>query len=248
MNAVLERSFDIRHHELTTRGLLRPVTLLSYLQVVASEHALILGLSVRDLHKLGLTWVVSRLHLAVQSYPRGGELLTIRTWPVSRAGLFAVRDFELLDSAGVRIGAASTSWAVLDLKSRRPVRISDRLPDYPLCPARALDDPFASLPSLETPETSFSMPVLRDDLDANKHVNNTVYATWGLEAAPGELVEGCLPVEIEIGFRTEVFYGDSIVSLCGVDPNDPHCLLHRIEHAVSRRELARLRTRWQPLP
>lgn len=247
MNVLLERSFDIRHHELTTRGLLRPVTLLAYLQVVASEHALLLGLSVRDLHLLGLTWVMSRLHLVMRRYPRGGEVLTIRTWPASRTGLFAVRDFELLDGAGMSIGVASTSWAVLDLNTRRPVRVSERLPEYPLRPVRALDDPFTSLPALETPEWRFSMPVLRGDLDVNKHVNNTVYAAWGLESAPTEVAEVCVPVEIEIGFRAEVFYGDTIVSLCGAAAEDPPCLLHRIEHAVSGRELARLRTRWQPL-
>jgi acyl-ACP thioesterase len=246
MNEILERSFDIRHHELTTRGYLRSVILLSYLQSVASEHALILGLSVRDLHALGLTWVVSRLHLVIQRHLRGGEQLTIRTWPVSRAGLFAVRDFELLDGSGTQIGAVSTSWAALDLKSRRPVKISERLPEYPLRPERALDDEFLALPSLDTPEVRFSIPVLRDDLDINRHVNNTVYAGWGLEAVPTEIAEGCLPMELEIGFRAEVFYGDTIVSLCAADAGDPHCLLHRIEHAVSGRELARLRTRWQP--
>jgi acyl-ACP thioesterase len=247
MNCILERSFDIRHHELNIHGRLRPVILLAYLQSVASEHATQLGVSVRDLQKRGLTWVLSRLHLSITRYPRGGDQLVLRSWPVSREGLFTVRDFELLDGNGENIGAASTSWAVLDMTSRRPVKIDENLPEYQLNPQRALEDSFATLPVLEIPENRITMPVLRGDLDMNRHVNNTVYAGWGLEAAPEKCAESCMPVEIEIGFRGEAFYGDTIVSLCGAEPGQTGSLLHRIEHAVNGCELARLRTRWQPL-
>jgi acyl-ACP thioesterase len=247
MNIIFEQSFDIRQHELDTHGRLRPVIVLAYLQSVASEHAAQMGISVRDLQKRGLTWVLSRMHLNMVRYPRGGELLRIRSWPVLRDGFFTVRDFELLDGSSARIGSASTSLAVLDMSSRRPVKIDDHLPEYQLNPQRALEDDFASLPVLEKPETRVSMPVLRSDLDMNRHVNNTVYAGWGLEAAPDELAESCQPIEIEIGFRNEALYGDAIVSLCGAEPGETGYLLHRIEHAVSGRELARLRTRWQSL-
>lgn len=246
-NPLLEHSFDIRSHEVDTHGRLRPVILLAYLQNAASEHATQLGISVRNLQTLGLTWVLSRMHISIVQYPRRGVTVLIRTWPVSREGLFSVRDFELLDGGGTVIGTATTSWAVLDLKSRRPVRISERLPDYPLRPTRSLEDSFATLPILEKSETRLCLPVLRADLDLNQHVNNTVYAGWGLEAAPGRVADNCLPMEIEIGFRAEAYYGDSIVSLCAAEQEDNHCLLHRIENAESGLELARLRTRWKPL-
>ena len=247
MNTIFEKSFDIRQHELDTHGRLRPVILLAYLQSVASEHAAQMGISVRDLQKRGLTWVLSRMHLNMTRYPRDGELLHIRSWPVLRDGFFTVRDFELLDRSGARVGAASTSLAVLDMTSRRPVKIDDHLPEYQLNPQRALEDDFASLPILDIPENRLSLPVLRSDLDMNQHVNNTVYAGWGLEAAPHELAENSHAVEIEIGFRNEALYGDTIVSLSGAEPGETGYLLHRIEHAVNGRELARLRTRWQPL-
>lgn len=244
---LLEHVFDIRPHEVDTRGRLRPVTLLAYMQNVASEHATQLGVSVRNLQSSGLTWVMSRVHLLMERYPRSGEFITIRTWPVTREGLFSIRDFELLDGTGERIGAATTSWAALDLVSRRPVRLNERLPHYPLRPVRALEDSFATLPVLVNPQTRLCLPVLRADLDLNQHVNNTVYAGWGLEAAPQSVAEHCQPIEIEIGFRAEAYYGDSIVSLCAAESEDGLCLLHRIENSASGLEVARLRTRWKPV-
>lgn len=244
---LLERAYDIRSHEVDNHGILRPVILLRYMQNAASEHAIQLGISVGRLKELGLTWVMSRMHLSMKRYPHRGEMLVVRTWPAIREGIFSIRDFELLDGGGAIIGVATSSWAVLDLKSRRPVRIGDRLPDYPLRPVRSLEDRFASLPILKNPETRICMPVLRVDLDLNQHVNNTVYAGWGLEAAPASVADSCLPMEIEIGFRAEVHYGDSIVSLSAAEQDGSLCLLHRIEHADSGFELARLRTRWKPV-
>ena len=246
-NPLLEQTCDIRSHEVDNHGTLRPVILLKYLQNAASEHSMQLGISVGKLKESGLTWVMSRMHLSMRRYPHRGDLLVVKTWPAIREGVFSIRDFELLDGGGAVIGVATSSWAVLDLKSRRPVRICERLPDYPLRPVRALEDSFAALPILGNAETRICMPVLRSDLDLNLHVNNTVYAGWGLEAAPGRVADCCLPMEIEIGFRAEVHYGDPIVSLCAAEQGDNLCLLHRIEHAESGLELARLRTRWKPV-
>jgi len=246
--AIFTSSLEVRYHEADPQGFVRLTMLLAYLQDVASEHALKLGVAVKDLRRLGLTWVLSRVHLRMERLPRCGEQVVIRTWPVSREGIFSVREFELLDAEGVQNGCATSSWAVLDLKSRRPVRIETHLPDYPLHPLRALDDPFVTIPAPATFETELRLPVLRGDLDLNNHVNNTIYAGWALEAAPERIAAHAVPIAVEVNFRAEVQYGESIVSRCAVAREGEHpVLLHRIEHAGDGRELARLRTCWKTL-
>lgn len=243
---LLECRFEVRYHEVDQQGKVRLPVVMTWLQDAGIEHATELGVAVRDLRKLGLTWVLSRLTLELEKYPRGGELVTVRTWPVTREGLFSIRDYQLMDATGAQIGQATTSWAVLDLKTRRPVKINDHLPAYPLRPVRALADPFSTLPMLEQCTSALQLPVLRADLDPNRHVNNTVYAGWALEAVPDEIADSCRPTRLEIGFRAEALYGDTIRSCCAPSPGDPHTLLHRIEHAADGRELCRLRTSWKP--
>lgn len=251
MTAVTEplfcRTIEVRYHDADPRGAVRLTALLAYLQDAAAEHALALGVAVKDLRKLGLTWVLSRVHLQLGRLPRCGEQVTIRTWPVSRDGRFSVRDFELLDHRGERTGCATSSWAVLDLRSRRPVRIDAHLPPYPLHPVRALADPFGVLPTVDQWEAELHLPVLRGDLDVNGHVNNTIYAGWALEAVPPRVYDHAVPLAIEINFRAEVHYGDRIISRCGVveESDTTVSLLHRIEHGDDGRELARLRSRWR---
>lgn len=240
------RSLEVRYHEADPNGDVRLTVLLAYLQDVAAEHALELGVAVRDLRKLGLTWVISRLHLRMERLPRCGEQVVIRTWPVSREGIFSVRDFELRGADNVQTGCATSSWAVLDVATRRPVRIEEHLPVYPLHPLRALDDPFAALPLPDSFETELHLPVLRADLDLNNHVNNTIYAGWALEAAPEKIAGHAVPLSVEINFRAEAHYGDSIVSRCAVaEGGATPVTLHRISSAADNRELARIRTRWK---
>lgn len=243
---LLTRSLEVRYHEADPQGMARLTVLLAFLQDVAAEHALELGVAVKDLRKQGLTWVLSRLHLQMDRLPRCGEQVTIRTWPVNREGIFSVRDFELLDANGMKSGCATSSWAVLDIATRRPVRIEEHLPDYSLHPVRALADPFATIPLPDSFETELHLPVLRADLDLNNHVNNTIYAGWALEAAPERIAGHALPVSVEINFRAEAHYGDRIISRCSVaEEGEYPVLLHRISNAADNRELARIRTRWK---
>lgn len=243
---IFETDFVVQSYETDLHGFARPVALLNYLQSAAGDHAALLGVAVADLRKSGHTWVLSRLHLAMERYPRNGDKVRIRTWPAIRDTLFTVRDFELFDREGTLIGRATSSWAVLNVKSRRPVKLANVLPGYPLNPERALDDPFSALPVLEKSAYELCLPVLRGDLDINRHVNNTVYAGWGLETIPEDVDSGCYLASIEIGFRAEALYGDTITAR-SAEAEEKGCYIHCIENSSDGRELARLRTRWMPL-
>lgn len=246
MPPFFKKDFTVQYYETDQRGFARPVALLNYLQSAAGDHAALLGVAVADLRKSGHTWVLSRVNLVVDRYPRAGETVRIRTWPAVRDNLFTVRDFELFDMERTLIGRATTSWAVLNLKTRRPVKLAEVLSIYPLNPERALNDPFSTLPQLETSEYELRLPVLRGDLDINRHVNNTVYAGWALETIPVAVDNTCRLAAIEIGFRAEALYGDTIVAR-SAKTAEPDCYIHCIESESDGRELARLRTRWAPL-
>ena len=243
---VFEQEYIVLPHEADQHGFARPVALLNYLQSAAGDHASMLHVAVSDLRKSGHTWVLSRIHLAMERYPRQGQTVRIKTWPSARANLFTIRDFELYDMNNLLIGRATTSWAVLNLKTRRPVKLDTVLPNYPIVQERALHDAFGTLPLLEASEHELRLPVLRGDLDINRHVNNTVYVGWALETIPEDVDNSCLLSDLEISFRAEALYGDTIIAR-SAPADDGSCYLHSIESERDGRELARLRTRWIPM-
>jgi len=246
VEAIFEKTFAVSYHELDSHGNLRLLTILNYLQDCAGAHAARLRVSVADLRPTGLTWVLSRIHLRVDRYPRAEETVLVRTWPATRQGLFTCREFELFDAHGACVARASTSWALLKIATRRPVRLEDHLPPYPLVPRRALEDEFAALPPFpEAATAEMDFRVLRADLDINHHVNNTVFAGWAMEAVPDGIADGAL-TELEIAFRAEALYGEAITSRCAVvEEGETPCCLHQVVNSRDNKELARLRTRWR---
>ena len=247
MEPTYEKIFAVRSYEVDQSGRVRPTAILNYLQEAAGDHAKLLGISVRDLMAQGLTWVLSRTHLQLPGTVHSREELRVRTWPATREGRFSSREFEVTAADGRSIAIATSSFAVLDLATRRPVVIDERLPAYPLLPRRALADEFSTLPRLDHAETELPFRVGRGDLDINRHANNVVYAAWALETVPAEVAEGCLLAGLEIAYRAEVFYGETVLARCqrlsgGGEP----AFIHQLVRREDGTELTRLVTRWRP--
>ncbi len=245
MDLIYRKEYAVHTYETDPQGLAKTTALLNYLQDAAGAHAGRLGLSVRDLFKRGLTWVLSRYHILVHRYPAAGSRLEVTTWPSGQGGHFATRDFEAADGAGPVLSATS-SWMILGLERKQPLKVDDII-DIPYAvDLRALDDPFASLPVLAARDAELRYRVRAADLDWNRHVNNAVYVQWALEAVPADVLRGSRPVELEISYRAETFYGEDVLSIVQrlSDDGPGPVFLHQILNAATGAELTRLRTRW----
>jgi len=246
--ALFEKTYRIRAYEVDFRDQAQPLTLLNFLQDAAGEHSLRLGVSVAELRPRGLTWVLSRYHLHVDRYPGRGEEVLLRTWPALREHKGTVRDFEIFDAAGKTLLKASSSWVVIDLATKRPVRLDDHLPPYPLLPRRALATEFPMPKALGEAEQEFPFRVRMTDLDLNRHVNNAVYAAWALEAVPETIQRTHVPSELRIAYRAEAFYGDRVLSRLRSVEKGPPAFIHQLLREADGRELTRLESRWTPCP
>ena len=99
------KPFTVRYYEVGSSRLVRPATLLDYLQDAAAEHASLLRIGVQHLHTRDLTWVLSRLRLTVDRYAGVGETVLVRTWPSTRGNLSSYREFEVLDQQGAIVAS-----------------------------------------------------------------------------------------------------------------------------------------------
>jgi len=248
IEVVHRKTFQVRAIEIDGGGFIQPIPFLEYVLEAAGEHAAGGGLAVTDLFKKGLTWVLSRFHIEITRYPKWGETVQINTWPSGRGTLFAVRDYEILDAEGP-IAAATSSWLIVDLKTRRPVRTAEHLEGFPLLEKRALADEFASLPGPEREDVVKEFPVFFSDIDLNGHVTATVYIHRALETVPDEILFGWRPAGIEVNYRGEAFYGDGIRSRAArLDGEGAPRFLHRLSRLADDKELTLLRTSWAPAP
>jgi len=241
-----KQRFCVRTYESDHNGLLRPAALLNYFQEAASDHAEKLGAGVIELLKRKLTWVLSRYHVRLFRYQRWKEIVELTNWPSIHQGLFALREFEVRDEKKDILAAATSSWMLIDLKTKRPAPPDERLGSYPRDSQRAVDSDFSTLPTVGQADLERSFRVRMSDLDWNRHVNHVSYIGWALETAAPDFLEKHRPAEIEVDFRGQAFYGQTV--LCrskAVSATEPPTLLYEIIESEKGRELARLRIVWR---
>ena len=219
--------------------------LFNYFQEAAGNHARALGVGIEDLHQKQLTWMLSRFHIQVNTYPAWKDTLVIETWPSGHNGLQAIREFLLYTEDGTQIGKGTSAWLMIDLNRYRPIRIPDfidaiELPDLP----RPIDDPFNRLTAPDKELEGKVFTVGFHDLDINKHANSVHYIRWALEAVPDDIRSTSQLQGLEIQFRAEAKHGDEIVSRLSRD-EQTSTFRHGLCLQATTKELAIIHSTWE---
>ena len=128
----LRQTFTVHSFDVDPDGLLAPRVLCAFLQEAAGRDATRRGAGMADLMARGLAWVLQRLVLVVDEWPRQDSVVTVSTWPTRFGGATAERDFPVEDAEGRPLGRAMSRWAVADLTARRAVRLPDFLRRMPI--------------------------------------------------------------------------------------------------------------------
>lgn len=223
------------------------MSLCNFFQEIAGNHATRLKVGIGHLNEEAKTWVLTRLKVVVNDYPLYGESVRVETWPYGVDRLQALRCFRLWNRRGDLLAHAYSSWVIIDLDTRRPVRIPDEVARLGNPNDYLFDmDLKSTIPDLSDSSFLKKLTVGWGDLDINRHVNNVRYIEWGLEALPVDVLESNKTVSLEIQYKAECGYGDSI--LTEAERVDPVHFIHRIKKEPGGEILARMNTVWKPNP
>lgn len=175
-----EETLRINTYECDFNQSWKPAAMLQHFTEVAEINAINYGVGYEEFLANNLYWVLSRIKIQIIHYPRADELVIIRTWPKSiQQKLFYTRDFELLDTAGKRLIAATSAWLIVDANTRRLVpaqRANLGFPMFPECHAlnetlEKLNLPIDGIERLTTTANYSSVDLLG-------HVNSSRYIEW----------------------------------------------------------------------
>jgi medium-chain acyl-[acyl-carrier-protein] hydrolase len=236
----------ISSYEVDAKGKASLPTLSKFMQETAYNHANHLEFGYHQLKEKNLFWVLSRLLIKIDRYPKWGDKIQIRTWPSGVERLFAYRDFRVLDEKGTQLAAAGTVWLMLDAQKRRPQRAEELKARIKLLPnERALEQRPAKIPGLSNPVEGRFFPVRYSDLDLYNHVNNAKYIEWILDSFPAEMHREFTVTEFEINFLSEAKLGDEAAILTekleDASPAFRHCIIRKADN----RDICLARTRWK---
>lgn len=219
MKPVCRESYKFRQdisipcYQVDGSALLRPAAFMDLAQEIAYWAARELGFGYDTLHIHHTAWVLSRMHIHFENSPKWLDEVSLYTWHKGAAGLFYLRDFELLGADGKPAVTATSSWVVIDEQTRRLVRPEDlqglMALDYEVAHALAEPAPKLVLPKDGTPEAAGEHAVAYSDVDIIGHTNNARYVVWAMDALPPE--EAARPVkDLYINFNKETTPGETV--------------------------------------
>lgn len=193
---------------------LKPGAFMDLAQEIAYVSAGRLGFGYDDLQRLGLAWVLSRIHVEFPAMPRWNDVVRLETWHKGFSGPFYVRDFRMTGSDGRPAVLATSSWLIIDVASRRLLRrehVADRLPADTECHENALEAPCDKvvMPRAGV-EPAGAHTVVYSDVDIIGHTNNARYAVWALDCLPYEEVSSRRVRSLTLNFNRETRPGDTV--------------------------------------
>ena len=240
---------NIHKQELSTKsyfvnrfGKLSTSYLFWQIQDIAWEHAEMLGVGFDNLQQEEQFWVLSRLLVKIDRRPEWGEKFTIETWPTGSDGFLAHRDIRFIDEKGKHIIKASTSWLILDLKTKRILRF-ENFNDFPFHDERVFEGFAGKVKSPVSDDELVFTPVLFNEIDVNQHFNSGRYLERIIDSYDFDFHEKHELGEFEINFVKEGIPGDHLaIKKQIIDAENHLCSVVRESDGV---DLIRARLLWK---
>ncbi len=207
------QTYQTKWHDTDASGIMRPSALLVYMQETANLQCRAWDCDLDRLHsedKLGflLSRVMVRVHKPLRAY----EEIEVRTWCPPSRGLTFLRCFSVLRGGEV-VAEAMSHWALMDLSTRKLVRVSDfpgafpegEMPEETVLPRRV------HIPAATPMEPVGERRIVYSDLDFNRHMNNTKYPDMICDFLPDQA--GKWVRTLSLSYLREAAFGDTLTVL-----------------------------------
>lgn len=197
----------VRYSEVDADGNLTIDGIVNYLQDCCMLHSEEVGSGLNVLKEMKTVWFLSAWQIQILQVPRLYERIRVTTNPYEMKGFFGFRNFWIDNEAGTRLVLANSIWVYLDRENGRPLRIHPAVEDAykPFMPKLEMDYAPRKMRIPEGMTALPPVPVHKDQIDTNRHVNNCAYIRTAMEAADMK----ALPREIRVEYRKQAVFGDT---------------------------------------
>ncbi|MEZ5105101.1 MAG: thioesterase [Draconibacterium sp.] len=179
------------------------------MQEIAWEHAALLGFGYEKLKQDQQFWVLSRLWVKINRRPEWAEDFSLETWSRGTDGFYGYRDFNFTDKTGNKIIQATSSWLVLDAKTKRIVRLTD-FNNFPKYEESVFGENAGRIKPPQSEDNLEFTPVLFNEIDINQHFNSGRYIERIIDSYSFEFHKKYDLVEFEVNFLKEGMPNDRL--------------------------------------
>lgn len=223
MTPKLARTYFLSASDCDAQGELSLPVLTDKIIDIATRHANSLGIGNPAMEHLGYGWILSRIAIEMERYPRVNEEYTVSTWIESFNRHFSIRNFMIADADGNAMGYAASVWMVLNWNTRENAGTSHlKLPDSMISGETA---PIARIGkhravvakgeevhnnAITTESPALVRRFCYTDLDFYRHVNTIRYVSMLLDCFSLKQMDETQVKRIELAFMREGRYGETV--------------------------------------
>lgn len=249
MENYFDKQIELRYYEMDKFGTASPVTMLTLLEETAADHCHSIDVSLYDLEREAIGWVLLSGYMQMNRYPRYKEKITIRTWLSKYSAVKGFRENIVYDESGDIIGRTKGLWVFFDINRRRPIEIPEHIRSrWSFWPEECLPHNLTErIEPISDASRCEQYHVHRYDTDMYKHVNNIRYLHWIVDSMPEEIADNYYMQSIDGRFVGEAMQGDLINALTA-DGQEQDSYEHAVRVASSGRVCATARTKWLRKP
>lgn len=208
MEHIFTQTVTVQKQDLNDAGNLKLSALLYYVQEVSGGHCRQLDCDWDTLANKGMFWAVLRHRVVIHRLPKEGQTVTVQTWPLPTTRVAYPRAVQALDDQGNVLFEAMSLWVLMDRHTRAmilPAKSGVGVPG--ILRGIEIENPASLAPLSDGQHTLWE--VTEEDLDQNRHVNNTVYLDRA-EQLTGAFGKNCCPKEFTVCYLSEVRLGQTL--------------------------------------
>lgn len=187
-----------------------PQSVFQRFQDLAGDNAEELGVGYNALKEKDLIWVVvKQRYIVLKDVPF--EELKSYTWPHPKRSIEYNREYKITDSKGEPLIIGISKWCICNIKTRKlDIRgVNYNGTDYHQ-ENNFSTDPYINLKPVDVTNLKPSLihQVVFTELDHNRHMNNTYYASLIIDSVPNMV--DCKIEDMQINFLSECRLGEEL--------------------------------------
>ncbi len=244
IDKIWEEEFKVLTFHMDPLGHAHLSSICNFLQEGASMHAETAGFGFEEMLKRNQVWVLARMKVIVDRYPAWKETLKLKTWSRGKEGIFYIRDFIIEDEQKNIIVKATSSWAAINMKSRRP-ELVDGLEKglFSIKDQKAIEQKLDKISELTDSQLLRKRKIEYTDIDLVYHVNNVKYIELIINSFSKETHLKRKIRSIEINYLGEAKYGEEVLIFS--EPTEENGQRINIIREEDYKEVCRAKLVWE---
>ena len=174
----------------------------------ATEHAEDLDGGFTALGRKNQFWITVKTRIDFLRRPGLTETVTVTTWPEKPEGMRGMRDY-VISAGGKTLAVGKSLWAVLDLKTGRPVNLKGIYPpELDLRTDTAVEEPFRRIADDFDGAPFAEYRIRGTDIDIGGHMNNVAYVRAFESLFTTKEWNELDPASFEVQFKSSCYEGE----------------------------------------